>query len=245
MPFDKSALFCPVVKACDILEPRWTLLILTEMWWGSTRFNEIRRGVPGISPSLLSQRLRQLEAHGLIERIEDPATGKVEYLRTQAGRELEPIIQALGNWAYRNMDADDQLCWIDPKFFMWNLRRNIDVARLPKRRVVFQFAFPKFAGEPRTYWVIAKPGAPVDVCFQDPGFDVDLFISAELRALVSVFFGRSRLGDELKADRIVLTGSPVLARGMGEWLVPCSFARAAQAVQPEAAAERRQGRAGE
>ena len=196
MPISKLAMFCPVVKACDVLEPRWTLLILTEMWWGSTRFNEIRRGVPGISPTLLSQRLRQLEAHGLVERIEDPATGTVEYIRTQAGRELEPIIQALGEWAYRNMDADDQLCWIDPKFFMWNMRRNIDVSALPRRRVVLQFSFPRYEREPRDYWIVTRPGAQVDVCFQDPGFDVDLFVSAELRSLVSVFFGRSRLGEE-------------------------------------------------
>ena len=226
MPISKLALFCPVVKACDVLEPRWTLLILTEMWWGSTRFNEIRRGVPGISPTLLSQRLKQLEAHGLIERIEDRATGTVEYVRTRAGRELEPIIQALGEWAYRNMDADDQLCWIDPKFFMWNMRRNINTAALPSRRVVFQFSFPKYEREPRDYWVITRPGAQVDVCFQDPGFDVDLFISSELKALVSVFFGRSRLGDEMNAERITLTGSQSLARSMGAWLTPSSFARA-------------------
>ncbi len=226
MPISKLALFCPVVKACEVLEPRWTLLILTEMWWGSTRFNEIRRGVPGISPSLLSQRLKQLEARGLVERIEDPATGTVDYVRTQAARELEPIIQALGEWAYRNMDADDQLCWIDPKFFMWNMRRNINRAALPRRRVVFQFSFPAYEREPRDYWIVSRPGAQVDVCFQDPGFDVDLFVSAELKALVSVFFGRSRLTSEISAERITLTGSQTLARSMDAWLTPSSFARA-------------------
>ena len=142
MPISKFALFCPVVKACEVLEPRWTLLILTEMWWGSTRFNDIRRGVPGISPTLLSKRLKQLEANGLVERVEDPATGTVDYVRTRAAIELEPIIEALGKWAYRNTDAEDQLLWLDPSFFMWNLRRTINTDALPRRRVVLQFRFP-------------------------------------------------------------------------------------------------------
>ena len=120
--------------AAEVLGDRWTLLILTEMWWGSTRFNDIRRGVPGISPTLLSKRLKQLEAHGLVERVEDSASGTVEYIRTQAAIELEPIIEALGKWAYRNTDAQEQLLWLDPSFFMWNLRRSINIDALPRRR---------------------------------------------------------------------------------------------------------------
>src|SRR5262245_61578133 len=102
MPISKFALFCPMVKACDVLTPRWTLLILTEMSSGSTRFSDIRRGVPGISPTLLSKRLKHLEAKGLIERVADNATGAVDYVLTEAARELEPILEALGRWSYRN-----------------------------------------------------------------------------------------------------------------------------------------------
>lgn len=236
MPISKFALFCPLVKAYEILEPRWTLLILTEMWWGSTRFNDIRRGVPGISPSLLSKRLKQLETGGLIERVEDPATGAIDYIRTDCARELEPILEALGKWAYRNTDADDQLCWLDPKFLMWNLRRSINVEALPRRRVVLKFSYPGHQHEPRDFWIIARPDAPVDVCFVNPGHSVDLFVNAELRAMVSVYFGHTRLADEIDAGRIELVGSAVLERSIARWLELSSYAGA------EAGGERRTAR---
>lgn len=223
MPISKYTLFCPVVKACEVLEPRWTILILTEMWWGSTHFNDIRRGVPGISPTLLSKRLKQLEANGLVERVEDKATGSIEYIRTRVAIELEPIIEALGKWAYRNIDAEDQLCWLDPKFLMWNLRRTINPAALPRRRVVFQFSFPDWETEPRDFWIVARPGADVDVCFQDPGFDVDLFVIADLKALVAVYFGHARLAAEINACRIRLIGNPALERTISDWLGLSSY----------------------
>lgn len=224
MPINKTALFCPVLMACNVLEPRWTMVILTEMWCGSTRFNDIRRGVPGISPSLLSKRLKDLEAAGLVERVEDKAAGTVDYLRTEAARDLEPILDALGKWAYRHSTAEDQLCWLDPKFFMWNLRRAIDTSALPSRRVVMQFTYPKLAQKPRDFWIVTRPGAETEVCFIDPGHDVDLYIHAELRALVAVYFGRARLADELHAGRISLTGSPLLERSIGQWLALSSYA---------------------
>lgn len=225
MPIDKHALFCPVLKACEALEPRWTLPILTEMMWGSARFNEIRRGVPGISPTLLSKRLREMQAHGLVERVENRITGTVDYLRTESSRELEPIIVALGKWAYRNMSADVQLCWMDPKIFMWNMRRSIDVDALPQRRVVICFVFTDQPEAAQNYYVIARPGAPVDVCFIDPGHDVDLFVTTELRTLASVYFGHSRLGDEMNRGRLSLIGCSRLARSMGDWLILSSYAR--------------------
>ena len=115
--------FCPVAKACEVVEPRWTLLILSEMSAGSTRFNEIRRGVPGISPTLLSKRLKEMEASGLVERLEDKASGSIDYVRTEMAIELKPIIQALGDWAQRHIEAEVTLCDLDARTLMWNLRR--------------------------------------------------------------------------------------------------------------------------
>ena len=224
MPISKFALFCPMVRACDLLGPRWTLLILTEMATGSTHFNDIRRGVPGISPGLLSKRLRQLEENGLIERLVDGASSAIEYVPTAAARELDPIMEALGRWSYRNTDADDQLCNIDPRYLMWNMRRKIKVGALPQRRVVLKFAYPDHDRDPRNFWIIVRPGKPVDVCFVDPGHDVDLFVTADLRAMASVYFGRSRLVDELRRGRIDLVGSVTLERSIGNWLGLSSFA---------------------
>ena len=236
MPLNKTALFCPMLMASKVLEPRWTMAILTEMWCGSTRFNDIRRGVPGISPTLLSKRLKELATHGLIERVEDPATGMVDYLRTEAAKDLEPILDALGKWAYRHTDAEDQLCWLDPKYFMWNVRRAIDTDALPQRQVVLKFSYPGLDLPPRDFWIIARPGGRTDVCFIDPGFDVDLFITAELRSLVAVYFGRARLGDELQAGRITLIGSVALERSITDWFVLSSYAGLDQKLQIDAMA---------
>jgi len=227
MPISKFALFCPMVRACDMLEPRWTLLILTEMATGATHFNDIRRGVPGISPGLLSKRLRQLEANGLIQRHVDKASGTVEYIRTAAARELDPIMDALGRWSYRNTDADDQLCNIDPQYLMWNMRRKIRIEALPQRRIVLKFSYPDHDRDPRNFWIIVRPNEPVDVCFVDPGHEIDLFVTADLRAMASVFFGRSRLAEELRNGRIDLVGSMALERSIGDWLGLSSFAACA------------------
>jgi DNA-binding HxlR family transcriptional regulator len=123
--------FCPVAKACEVLEPRWTLLILCEMWSGSTRFNDIRRGVPGMSPTLLSKRLKQMEQHGLIQRSQADGGGDIAYTTTAIATELEPIVHALGAWAHRNVDADVTLEKLDARLLMWNMRRKIDVDALP------------------------------------------------------------------------------------------------------------------
>lgn len=225
MPINKFALFCPVTKACGILEPRWTLLILTEMWWGSSRFNEIRRGVPGISPTLLAKRLKELEVHGLIERVEDAATGTIEYVRTEMAVELEPIIQALGDWAYRNTTSDDALCRLDANHLMWNVRRCVLPKELPPRRNVMQFVFREKGKPNQDFWIISKPGCPVDVCFIDPGFDVDLFVISDLRAMVSAYFGHTKLQTEIDAERVELIGNPTLARTISRWFILSSYAR--------------------
>src|SRR6056297_3415825 len=113
---------CPITHACEILEPRWTIPILSEMWGGSTRFNDIKRGVGSISPTLLARRLKELEANGLIERIEDPATGQVDYVRTQRGIDLEPALDALAKWAQCNIEARAALANCDVSTLMWHMR---------------------------------------------------------------------------------------------------------------------------
>src|SRR6056297_3033152 len=130
---------CPITHACNILEPRWTIPILSEMWGGSTRFNDIRRGVGNISTALLSKRLKELEAHGLIERIEDPATRQVDYIRTRRAIELEPALDALGQWAQCNIEARDAMLNTDLSLLMWQMRGLVFVEELPKRQIVMQF----------------------------------------------------------------------------------------------------------
>ena len=226
MAHDGYNQFCPVAKACEVLEPRWTLLLLCEMWAGSTRFNEIRRGVPGMSPTLMSKRLREMEERGLIVRTENRATGDINYTTTNIANELETIVHALGEWAHRNVDAEVTLENLDARLLMWNIRRKIDPGALPlSRRTVIEFSYPELPKDDRSYWLIAKAGMPVDLCSMDPGFDVDLFVSADLKAMTSAWMGLSSLKAEINQGSISLVGDPLLAASVDSWLVRSSYAR--------------------
>ncbi len=222
--------FCPVAKACEVIEPRWTLLILCELWQGSTRFNEIRRGVPGISPTLLSKRLKEMEKHGLLHRLQAEASGEIGYATTPMANELQPIVHAFGKWAHHNIDSEITLEHLDAKLLMWNMRRRINPQALPKGRVtVIQFTFPELPEDQRNYWLISKPGQPVDLCLLDPSHDVDLFIRADLKAMTSAWMGWSGLRQEITAGKIMPIGSSPLVASLEKWLVCSSYAQEAQA----------------
>lgn len=227
MPSNSYNLFCPLAMACEIVEPRWTLLILLEMWNGSTRFNELRRGVPGISPTLLSKRLKDMEAQGLVERIEDRSRGTVDYLRTPMAIQLEPVLDQLGAWAYRNMKPAVTLRHCDPDYLMWTLRRKVDTSLFPQRRVVIRFRLTDAPADGGRYWLIARPGCKVDLCKTDPRFDVDLFVEGESRALAAIWLGYSSWQAEIAQDRIFVSGETALVHGIDRWLVTCGFADAA------------------
>jgi DNA-binding HxlR family transcriptional regulator len=201
--------------AAEILASRWTLLVIGEMLSGSTRFNEIRRGVPRMSPALLSKRLRELEEHGVLTRVEGRVT---EYRLTQSGQDLAPLVEGLGRWAMRWIDSNCTLANLDAQLLMWNMRRKIDPDPLPRRRTVVQFIFPELPKTARHYWLIVSPTQGVDLCSIDPGYDVDLHVTADLRALTSAWLGMSRLGDEMAAGKIVLTGDRELSRTISKWL---------------------------
>jgi DNA-binding HxlR family transcriptional regulator len=211
-------LICPITHACNVLEPRWTIPILAEMWGGSTRFNEIRRGVGNISPALLSRRLKELVAQGLIERLEDRATGQVDYLRTQRAIDLEPILDALGNWAQLNIEAKTALADLDVSTLMWQMRGYIDTEQLPNRQVVMQFRFNDPELDYNRYWALVRPGAPVEICTSIPGFDIDLFIETDCLSLSSILLSRTTIARELENGRLFLSGDAILSRTMDRWL---------------------------
>jgi DNA-binding HxlR family transcriptional regulator len=211
MSLDGYNQFCPVAKACEVLEPRWTLLILCEMWSGSTHFNEIRRGVPRMSPTLLSKRLKEMEAHGLILRSESRANGEICYTTTRKTDDLRPVVYALGKWAHRNIDADVTLEHLDARLLM---------------RTVIQFTYPELPRPEQSYWVIAKPGNPVDLCAIDPGHNVDLYVTADLKAMTSAWMGLSDLFGEVSRGKISLIGNQNLAATISKWMVRGSYAAA-------------------
>lgn len=217
--------FCPIAKACELIEPRWTLLLLSEMWSGSTHFNEIRRGVPGMSPTLMSKRLKQLEENGLVTRSINGRTGEITYVTTDIANELAPIVKELGRWAHRNVDAEVTLEHLDARLLMWNMRRKVDATGLPKRkRSVIEFSYPELPREERNYWIVSKPGEPVDLCLIDPGYDVDLYITAQLKAMTAAWMGLSGLKAEIDRGTISLVGDPDIAARIDTWMVRSSFA---------------------
>ncbi|MBS0224226.1 MAG: helix-turn-helix transcriptional regulator [Proteobacteria bacterium] len=218
--------FCPVAKACDVIEPRWTLLILCELWLGTLRFNEIRRGVPGISPTLLSKRLKDMERRGLVRRAEING-GELGYETTPLANELQPVVNALGKWAHRNLDMDLSIDKPDARLLMWKIRRKIDTNAFPRRKTtVIRFTYPELAEEQRNYWLVARPGQPVDLCLLDPGHEVDLFIRADLKAMTSAWMGWSSLRTEIDANRIALVGDQKLTATLEKWMVRSIFATA-------------------
>lgn len=210
-------LICPISHACEVLEPRWTIPILAELWNGSTRFNDIRRGVGNISTALLAKRLKDLEAHGLVERIEDRATGQVDYVRTQRAIDLEPALNALGTWAQCNIEAREALAETDVSTLMWHMRKYIDPGELPQRQVVIQFHFTDPGLSYSVYWALVRPGVPVEICSSIPGFDVDLYIETNCLSLSAILLGRSTIKRESETGGLFLSGDALLIRTMERW----------------------------
>ena len=216
--------FCPVAMAASLLEPRWTMLVLLELMSGSTRFSEIQRGVPGMSPGLLSKRLKEMEANGLVERLQGGRGAHSEYVTTTLANELEPLIKGLGEWAHRNIDCSVSLQDLDARLLMWKIRGKIDLLQLPKRKSVIQFILNDAPNDTVNYWLVSKPGEETDLCYTDPKFDVDLFIVAELRSLTSAWMGHTTFEDEIDKGDITLTGNSLMAQTLTKWLVRSSFA---------------------
>ncbi|MFT3810272.1 MAG: helix-turn-helix domain-containing protein [Micropepsaceae bacterium] len=215
--------------AAEILCTRWTVVLLREMIAGSTRFNDLRRGVPRMSPALLSQRLKELEAAGIVERIAAPREpGILEYHLTPSGRALEPIVMAFGQWGQRFVDSEVSLQHLDAQLLMWDMRRNLDISPMPPRRSVVQFTYPEQTPSMRSFWLIVEPEMAVDLCSVSPGFDVDLYVATDLRTMTAIWMGRDTVRAALASGRMKLTGDKALQGNMQTWLGLSPFARMAK-----------------
>ena len=221
--------FCPVARASEVLAERWTPLILRELLSGSHRFNDLRRGVPLISRSLLAKRLRELEDAGVVERCPGAGDRRAsEYHLTEAGEELRPIIEALGTWGQRWIVSDVGEEQLDPSLLMWDVRRNLDKTELPVERAVVLFRFTDVDGPQRRWWLIADR-RDIDLCMTDPGFDVDLVVSATLRGLTRYWIGRSSWSALLRPGELTLDGPRQLQRSLPRWLERSPFAHVSHA----------------
>jgi len=218
--------FCPVAMAAEVLCTRWTIVLLRELVAGSTRFNELRRGVPRMSPALLSQRLKDLEASGIVARTasaKDPSL--FEYSLTQSGKELGPIIESFGVWGQRRIEASLSLQHLDVQLLMWDMRRNLNTTPMPRCRSVVQFVYPELPSTQRSWWLIVDPAESVDLCSIDPGFDVDLYVSVDLRTMTAIWMGLDAVRAAVGSGRMILTGDRQLASAMQTWLGLSPFAK--------------------
>lgn len=222
--------FCPLSMAAELLCTRWTMVLLRELVAGSTRFNDLRRGVPKMSPTLLSQRLKDLEAGGIVERTEVKSEkGVFEYRLTEAGRDLRPVVEAMGFWGQKWVEARLSLKNLDPSLLMWDMRRNLNPSPLPDGRTVIQFLYHDLPATKRSWWLIVEKQGDVDLCWYDPGFDVDLYVSTDLCTMTSIWMGLTTVHKE--RDKISLTGDLDIAAKMQIWLGLSPFA-----VMPKRAA---------
>jgi DNA-binding HxlR family transcriptional regulator len=218
--------FCPVAVASEIFAERWTPVILRELVLGSRGFNDIHRGVPRISRALLSKRLRELAEHGIIT-----STGG-EYLLTDAGRDLGEVVVHLGQWGAR-WTAPVRRDRLDAKLLTWDMRRRIAVERLPEKRVTVRFDFrgvPATHKAPKTYWLVMER-PDVDLCIIEPGFEVDVFVDADLAAFSRVWLGEVPIRQAIRERAINLTGDRQAVRDFPSWLLLSTLAAVPRATE--------------
>jgi DNA-binding HxlR family transcriptional regulator len=217
--------FCPVAMAAEILCTRWTMLVLRELIFGSKRFNDLRRGLSRMSPALLSQRLKELEAAGIVQRKAMPKEpGTYEYQLTTAGKELEPLVAGFGTWGQRWIETTLSLEHLDAQLLMWDMRRRLNPDPLPEERSTIHFQYPDAPATQRTWWLVVEPDTGVDLCSIDPGFDVDLYVSSDLRTMTAIWMGYETVRSALSRQRLHLTGDRKLASSMQIWLGLSSLA---------------------
>jgi DNA-binding HxlR family transcriptional regulator len=222
--------FCPVSMASEILCSRWTTLVVRELLCGSTRFNELRRGVPKMSPALLSKRLKELQQAGVIT-IARKANGSVDYRLSEAGEELGPLIMGLGNWAQRWMESRLSLKNLDASLLMWDMRRSLNVKLLPERRCTIQFLYSELPPPRKSWWLVVESGA-VDLCNSDPGYELDLLVKSSLLSMTSIWMGLTTIKKESDGGQLEIEGDPALALSMQQWLGLSTFAHQPRRVLP-------------
>lgn len=194
--------YCPVTRAVEVLGERWSFMIVRDMLCGFTRFNDLARGLPGLSRTLLSKRLRQLERAGIVDHIDD------QYLLTMAGEELRPIVFGLGEWGAKWQFGDPRANELDPQLLMWWVHRRLDFSLLPDRRWVLEFRFSDIKDR---FWILKDAAGP-SVCMSDPGFGVDAVVQSDLNTMYQVWLGKLPLQSALRAGTVELVGAPAVVR---------------------------------
>ncbi|MGH2862071.1 MAG: winged helix-turn-helix transcriptional regulator [Solirubrobacteraceae bacterium] len=225
---DEYGQFCPVSLAAEVFARRWTPLIVRELLAGSTRFNDLRRGMPNITASVLSRRLDELAIAGIIERVGDE--NGMRYVLTTAGEELRPVVEQLGVWGRRWLPTEYHEHDLDPRLLVWDIHRNLQLDEVPQRTVI-ELHFPDALAEYRAYWLIVTPEG-AEVCLTHPGGDIDLHLSSDVRTLTNIWMGNTTWTSALRAGTLKLAGRRELARAFPRWLKLNVFAPVKPIARP-------------
>lgn len=218
--------YCPVAQSLEVIGDRWTLLIIRDMLTGTTQFNDLERGLPGISRPLLSKRLRQLTAAGVVEKRVNPSgRERTEYHLTQAGRELQAVINALLHWGAAWAFRDPTEKELNSALLMWWIQNRICTERLPPERVVVQFDFR--GAETITYWLVLSP-AEVTLCMTDPGYEIQVYVRADLATFFKLWLGRIQYDEAIDSGGVRVEGIPAMTRAFPTWF---RWSAAAEAVR--------------
>lgn len=212
--------YCPIAKGAEVIGDRWTLLIVREMLFGVDRFNELERCLPGISRSVLAQRLKQLERAGVVERTPGRSGRTVAYRLTQAGRELQPVVHVIGEWGASWAFPDPDPAELDTDLLMRWISRHIAHDELPADRRVVRFDFTAPRGR---YWLALRPG-DASVCLQYPGFEENVIVTSDAATMYDVYLGRASLGAVMAAGHVTLAGTPSDVRAFPRWFKGSRFA---------------------
>jgi DNA-binding HxlR family transcriptional regulator len=223
--------FCPVAQALDVLGDRWTLLIIRDMLTGTRHFNDLERGLPGISRPLLAQRLRQLQQAGVIEKqINGHGRKTTEYHLTQAGQEIQSVINALLTWGAKWSFGDPSPEQLDPLLLMWWIHNSIHTDRLPEERVVVQFDF--YGAKVESYWLLLT-AVHVDLCLTDPGYEINVLVTTDLATFFKLWLGRIGYDEAVNHYGVRVEGIPRLVRAFPTWFAWSPAAPAVRAVRAE------------
>lgn len=215
--------FCPVAKSAEILGNSWSLLIIRELLLGSTRFSQLQKGLPKISPTVLNTRLKELVDSGVISRRKLNNQKGHEYQLTPAGKELSAVIDSLATWGMRwardEMEDDD----LDVSFLMFDIQRNLVLDELPGGENVLCFQFVDLEQFGR-WWLVCNE-QEVDICYENPGKEVDAYITAHSKDMIEIWMGDLSVTSALSSKKLTVTGDTLVCKRFRKWF-PLSSAAA-------------------
>jgi DNA-binding HxlR family transcriptional regulator len=215
--------FCPIAKAAEIFCERWTALILRDLAAGATRFSQLRRGVPLASPTLLSRRLKDLEAEGVVQRRRSDSGRSWTYHLTAAGREFAPIVEALGVWGQRWSRRTLQKHEINLGLLMWGLELGVRPDAFGARRCIVKLTLSDQPERARHWWFV-NDGGRAELCIEDPGYEVDLYLAITLPDMIYLYRGDLSLARACAQGRLEVHGAAWARRALPRWLVPFPLA---------------------